>query len=122
MKKLIFGFISVSLIMGLCWYVFQRVDDGYIAKFAVSEEGSNLLVIELDEEQTAGKTKKELNRLLKVKSSQAAGTYYEIPWINNLLHTEFEKGDKVKIFWRGTVMESAPGKVDGTNLIFNFGK
>lgn len=122
MKKLVFGFISGSLIMGLCWYVFQRVDDGYIAKVAVSEEGSSLLIIGLDEVQTAGKTKEEMNRLLEVKSSQAAGAYYEIPWINKLLNTEFEEGDKVKVFWRGTVMESAPGQVDGTNLIVNFGE
>lgn len=121
MKKTVFGFLALFLIIVICWYLFQRVDDGYIAGTAALEEESSLLIIELDEKQTAGKTKEEINQILHVQSTKARGTYYKIPWINKLLDTEFKVGDKVKIFWRGTVMESAPGQIDGTNLIINFG-
>lgn len=120
MKKIIIGFPVFILFIAFSWYVFQRVDNGYIADIRELEGGERLLIIELEEDQAANKTKNEIVRLLEEKAAQGEGTYFSVPRLNERFNTEFEKGDHVKVFWRGTVMESAPGQIDGTNLIINF--
>lgn len=120
LKRIFFGFLVFLLFIAASWYVFQRVDRGYVADMREMEGGERLLIIELKEHETANKTKNEIQRLLEEKAAQAQGTYFSIPWVNEQLNTEFEKGDQVKVFWRGTVMESAPVQIDGTNLIIKF--
>lgn len=120
MKKWALTGFAFILIIGLCGYLYQRVDEGYVAGAVGSEEELSLLVINLGPEEAEGKTRSELVALLDDKADQAGGTYYAVPWVNKQLGTTFEKGDRVKIFWTGTVMESKPGQVPGTNYIVNF--
>ena len=120
MKKWVLTGFAFILIIGLCGYLYQRVNEGYVAGAVGAEEELSLLVINLEPEEVEGKPREELVELLDEKAGQASGTYYAVPWMNKLLGTTFEKGDRVKIFWTGTVMESQPGQVPGTNYIINF--
>lgn len=142
MKKLlkeITAILLLILLVFIIWFISLRSTTGYVyQEMELNPYGDlrteNIWVVELEPDETEGKTKDEIieavqeqadtSRFLNEGSTdnRSPGTIYRIPLINRQIGTEFQIGDKVKIYWRGSVMESLPAKIDGTVLIIKTGK
>ncbi|WP_285880448.1 DUF3221 domain-containing protein [Domibacillus indicus] len=97
----------------MIWFFDQRVSEGYV----LSAEGSRVLVIPMSDTDVEEKTEKEIIAALEDKDIQSQGTYYDIPLINRTFDTNFQKGQKVKVYWTGYTLESAPAQVKDTLLM-----
>lgn len=142
MKKLlkeIFAILLLILLVFIIWFISLRSTTGFFyQEMELNPYGDlytkNIWVVELEPDKTEGKTKVEIieavqeqadtSRFLDEGSTdiRSPGTIYRIPLINRQIGTEFQIGDKVKIYWRGSVMESLPSQIDGTVLIIKTGK
>lgn len=106
------AFILVVLILSI-WFFNQHVTEGYI----YSKDDSRIWVIELSDSETKENDRDEIMAVLKEKSSKQAGDFYDVPFVNKVLNTNFDNGQKVRIYWTGNVYASAPGQIEGTLLI-----
>ncbi|MCH4828157.1 hypothetical protein [Planococcus halocryophilus] len=142
MKKLlkrISAILLLILLVFIIWFISLRSTTGYVyQEMELNPYGDlhtkNIWVVELEPDETEGKTKAEIieavqeqadtSRFLDEGSTDngSPGTIYRIPLINRQIDTKFQIGDKVKIYWRGAVMESLPGQIDGTVLVIKTGK
>lgn len=115
-KRYIFltAIIVISSIGIFLWFQSQNVDEGYVY---ATRESDLWIIIELDSKEVEGKTEEEILLLLEEISSEPGGAFYDIPLANQIIGTDFEKGDKVKVYWSGTVLQTRPGKIKGTSLI-----
>ncbi|MEM1505278.1 DUF3221 domain-containing protein [Domibacillus sp. 8LH] len=113
MKKAVVGAAALLSIILIIWIFNQRVSEGYV----LSAEGSRVLVIPMSDIDVEGKTEKDLIAALEDKGIQSEGTYYDIPLINKTFDTEFQKGQKVKVYWTGYALESAPAQIKDTLLM-----
>lgn len=121
MKKryiILLALIAILLIGGVVWFQSQNVTEGYV----YSARDSDLWIMELDAQEVEGKTKEEIVSLLEEISSESGGAFYDIPLVNRITGTDFEEGDKVKVYWSGWVMQSKPGKIKDTALIWKIGE
>ncbi|SIS63537.1 DUF3221 domain-containing protein [Salimicrobium flavidum] len=110
MKKIFSGILFLVLII---WFFNQSVTEGYI--YEVYD--SSILVIELNESEVKGKTQDEIMDILEKKASNPTGNKFDIPFINEKIHKNFEAGQKIRVHWTGDIKASLPGQVDGTMLI-----
>lgn len=117
MKKKITLIIFMLIIIGTMSWLSQKNSEGYVFGTIDSEDDTSLWVIELQPTDIEGKTQVEINEILEEKASESRGTFYKVPLINRITKKSFVKGDKVKIYWRGSVIQTAPGKVNKTNFI-----
>lgn len=92
--------------------------EGYVYEMKDDE----LFIIYLDESDVDDLDEAELNQLLIEGASNSQGDYFKIPFTNELIGTDFTKGDKVRIYWDGGMFLSSPGKADGVSLIIKLGK
>ncbi len=104
-KKISVLIVIVLLIAATLFFTMQRTDIGYVMKV---DDQQILVVTELEDQN--------INERSETFIPQ--GTFYDIPLINKMLKTDFKVGQKVKIYWSGGVLESAPGQVKGTSLIW----
>ena len=141
MKKLlqvIVATLLVVLLITIIWFFSLRTTTGYVVTELESNPHGDLLieniwVVELESDKTEGKTKTEIIEAVQEQADisryleqadmndPGPGTIYRIPLINRELGTKFNIGDKVKVYWGGTVMESLPSPVDGTVLVIKIG-
>lgn len=115
--SLFIAFLSISVI----WIMNLHVTEGYV--YEVQDRG--LFVIELDdldEFETNTMDEGELDKVLAQKVSEEKGDIYKVPFLNELMRNDFNKADKVRIYWDGTMTASIPGLVDGTTLIIKLSK
>lgn len=91
----------------------QEVTEGYV--FSSLESG--MWVIELTPEETDGKNQEEILELLNEKADESDGAFYDLPFLNRISGTAYEEGKKVKIYWTGVVLQSAPAQIKDTLLI-----
>ena len=130
MKKAVLAIVVFLTLIFLFIYSQQVVDTGYVVEVLPAEAGSDreapeeprIYLISLEELAPGaadGKSREELVALLRERVEQqvGVGNIYDIPWPNRLIGTEFEVGDRVKIYYDGRMAASAPGQVDGTKLI-----
>lgn len=115
MKKAVFGVVILLFIILIIWFFNQRVSEGYI----LSVDDSRIWVLPMSDTEVEGKTEAEIISILEAKSSKSPGTFYDISLINKVLNTDFEEGQKVRIYWTGYALESAPGQIKGTLLILD---
>ncbi|GKW46908.1 DUF3221 domain-containing protein [Planococcus sp. NCCP-2050] len=113
-KKIILSII-ILLVIGIgftIWFNTQESMEGYV----YSTEDSSLWVIELgDEEINKGDS---IPDLLKAKASESEGVVFEEPLLNRVTgSSNFQEGDKVKIYWSGGAFQSAPSLVENTFFI-----
>jgi hypothetical protein len=113
MKRVSVIAVLFIFIVSIIWFFNQSVSEGYV--FSIDD--SSVWVIEISNTEIEGKTKDEIFDILETKASESSGAFYNVPLINNALNTKFEKGKRVKIYWTGVVMQSAPGQVKDTLLI-----
>ncbi|WP_088006865.1 hypothetical protein [Indiicoccus explosivorum] len=108
-----FGLLAVLLLFS--WQI-QTTDIGYVVEVeSARTDAENGATFVISRDLIGGGPEKlaaPLDRELFHR-----GTYYTIPWLNRLTGTEFETGDLVKVYYTGNMAASAPGQVDGTNLI-----
>jgi hypothetical protein len=114
MKKVSVITVLLILIVYIICVFNQSVSEGYVYS---SRDDSKVWVIELSKTEIHGKTKEQILDLIETKATESRGIFYDVPLINKALNTSFEKGQKVKIYWTGVVMQSAPGKIKDTFLI-----
>lgn len=110
MKKPIILFIVIIIIVCSIWfYESQSISEGYILEVGDKE----MLVIDSSRNTNIkAMTPNEISEAYKTN-----GTFYKIPIVNSILNTKFRKGQKVKIFWSGEVLQSLPGRVQHTSFI-----
>lgn len=102
----------------LIWFTNLHVSEGYVYE----NEDSEVYVIDLEDSIANDMDAAELERELAVRASVESGNFVEIPFLNELIGTDFNKGDKVRIYWDGMLMPSAPGIIDGASLIVKLSK
>jgi hypothetical protein len=111
MKKKISVLIAIVLVIAaILFFTIQRTDIGYVMKV---DDQQILVVTELEYKKLEDKNIDE-----RSETFISQGTFYDVPLINKMLKTDFKVGQKVKIYWSGGVLESAPGQVKGTSLIW----
>ena len=115
MKKVFLLIFLLAFTVSIIWLFNQRISEGYV----ISTSDSQVWVIDVDDAEIEGKTKEDKFIILETKASESKGSFNDVPFINNILNTKFIKGEKVKIFWTGTVLESAPGQVKDTLFIIH---
>ncbi len=104
MKK-IRRLLVFSIIVGIIyWFVHSKVDHGYVA----SASDGSVYVVELDNKMAHGRTKEEIAAIVNSEAYKMEGTYYYMPFINKILRTNFEPGEKVRVYWDGITQESLP--------------
>lgn len=107
-------FFGVIIIGIAVWFFNQEVDEGYV----FAEADSSVWVVELASDDVDDKSQAEIIELIQEKADNSRGTVYDVPWMNRVAGTEFEKGDQVKIYWRGgMVFQSAPAQIKDTTLL-----
>lgn len=141
MKKVlkeISAILFLILLVAIIWFISLRTTTGYVYQEMEGNpygdvQTENIWVVELEPDQTKGKSKAEIIEVVQKQANsslfmddesteyRSPGTIYRIPLINQQIGTEFKIGDKVKIYWRGAVMESLPGRIDGTILVIKNG-
>lgn len=121
-KKWILLILSLFITsISVLWFMNLHVTEGYV--YEVQDRG--LFVIELDdleEFETNTMDEGELDRVLAQKVSEERGDIYKVPFLNELMGNDFNKADKVRIYWDGIMTASIPGIVDGTTLIIKLSK
>lgn len=110
--------IAILSIGTFLWFQSQNVDEGYV--YATRE--ADLWIIELGPKEVEGKTEEEILLLLEEISSESGGAFYDIPLVNRITGTNFEEGDKVKVYWSGMVFQTQPAKIKDTTLIWKTGE
>lgn len=111
--------IAILLVIVL-WRLSQDVAVGYVMDIRETIDGEpRLHMVELEKEETKGKTREEILQLIDEKSNEdpTLGASYSIPWINRSLKSGYEPGDRVRIYWSGLVNLSDPPQIPGTSLI-----
>lgn len=83
-----------------------------------------MVVGNVSKEDIKGKNKEEMEDFLKQKAlaSPSNTSFYNIPLVNRIIKAKLNEGDKVKIYWYGEALQSAPAKVKGTTLILKNNK
>lgn len=117
MRKIIIFITFILVIFGAILWLNQKSNEGYVFSTINSKDDLSLWVIELEPTEVNGKTQVEINEILEEKASASRGTFYRVPVINNITKKSFAKGDKVKIYWRGSVTQTSPSKVNKTTFI-----
>ena len=116
--------LATVLLVILLWRLSQDVDVGYVMDIRGTTDGEERLhVVELTKDETRGKTREEILQLIEEKRSEdpTLGASYSLPWINRSLKSGYEPGDRVRIYWHGSVNESDPPQIPGTSLILKSG-
>lgn len=113
MKRVFLLLFLLVFTVSIIWFFNQSISEGYV----ITTSDSQVWVIDVNDAEIEGKTKKEIMTILETKASESKGAFYDIPFINNILNTKFEKGQKVKIYWTGFVLQSAPGQIKDTLFI-----
>ncbi|MGD6944128.1 DUF3221 domain-containing protein [Cytobacillus gottheilii] len=109
MKKPIITLIIIVTALFFIWFFNLRTTEGYV----INSADSSILVIEsASAHEIKEKTQTELDEFY-----QFEGSSYDIPALNKFTKSKYKTGQKVKIYWHGSVMESAPSQIKGTILI-----
>ncbi|MFC5734043.1 DUF3221 domain-containing protein [Cytobacillus gottheilii] len=109
MKKPIISLLIIVTALFLIWFFNLRTTEGYV----ISPADSSILVAEsASAPEIKAKTQSELDEFYLFE-----GSSYDIPALNKFIKSEYKTGQKVKIYWHGSVMESAPSQIKGTFLI-----
>lgn len=117
MKKVGFVVLFLFFIIGIgttIWFLNQEIDEGYV----YAGEESSIWIVEIEPEKMTGKSQAEIIEVLDEEADPYEDAIYDIPMLNRLIGTEFEEGDKVKIYWGGgPVFQSAPALIKDTSLM-----
>lgn len=112
-KKVCFVIFCLIIIGTTFWMTNQSKSEGYV----FSSDESEIWVIKIGDEDIKGKNQAEIKNILEDKASVSQGSFYRIPLFNQVANTNFKQGDKVKIYWYGEVIQTAPGRIVKTSLI-----
>lgn len=118
LKLLIVAILLIGLVITARYISSIVVTEGYVA----STDDKRILTISLEElglssSEASALSGDELNVLLDEKVEELAGNFYDVPLINRQLNSTYKKGEKVKVYWNGTLYTSMPGQVTGTIFI-----
>ncbi|MDF0727975.1 DUF3221 domain-containing protein [Cytobacillus sp. S13-E01] len=113
MKRFILVVVFIVLIITVFWLFNLQVSVGYV----FINKNSDIWVIDMSDTEVEGKTKKELYVMLDERASESKGAFYKKPFINKVINTKFNEGQKVRIYWTGVVQQSAPGQINDTLII-----
>ena len=112
--------LATVLLVILLWRLSQDVDVGYVMDAVQNNDGRQQVhMVELEKSEVKGKTREEILQLIEKKKSEdlTLGAYYSIPWVNEKLKSSYRPGDRVRIYWHGSVNFSDPPQIPETSLI-----
>lgn len=119
-KRILFTLTLLGILMSIfdIWFMNLDVLEGYVFE----EEDSELYVIDLKESEANTMDKVELDKVLVERAANGSGNIVIIPFVNDFTGTNFQKTDRVKVYFNGIMTASIPGIIDGATLIVKTNK
>ncbi|RNF41225.1 DUF3221 domain-containing protein [Planococcus salinus] len=95
------------------WMSNQYSEEGYVHLANDNE----VWVFMLTPEEIEGETQNEINDMMEERASNSQGVFVDVPFFNRVTGTDFETGEKVRVYYDSAGIQTGPGRIDSTNLI-----